>query len=78
MNKCIYCGRAVENKIVTFVYEEEGRRLFVEHVPAEVCTICGERTFSPEVTDDLLAFAKNKFKPVKTVAVPVFDFTEAE
>ncbi|MBC7293560.1 MAG: type II toxin-antitoxin system MqsA family antitoxin, partial [Thermoleophilia bacterium] len=42
--------------------------------PAEVCTKCGERTYAPEVTDELLKFARLEFKPVRKVTVPVFDF----
>jgi len=74
MEKCVFCGGHVEKKAVTFTYDEDDKYLFVEHVPAEVCTRCGEKMYSPEVTDDLLEFAKDKFKPVKTVNVPVFDF----
>jgi len=59
---------------VTFSYEEEGRYFFVEHVPAEVCEQCGEKTYSPEVTDELLKFAKEQIAPVKIVEVRVFDF----
>ena len=28
----------------------------------------------PDVTDEILKFAKHKIKPQKTVEVPVFDF----
>jgi hypothetical protein len=42
-----------------------------------VCDRCGERTYSSAVTDELLKFAKDKFKPVKRVEVPVFDFAES-
>jgi hypothetical protein len=38
---------------------------------------CGEKTYSPDVTDELLKFAKNKFKPIKKLEVPVFDFAES-
>lgn len=72
--KCVFCGGKVEKMLVTFSYEEEDKYLLVEHVPAEVCTQCGERTYSPEVTDELLKFAKKESKPVKTIEVPVFDF----
>jgi YgiT-type zinc finger domain-containing protein len=73
--KCVFCGGRVEKKKVTFSYEEDSKYLLVKNVPAEVCTKCGEKTYSPEVTDDLLRFAKEKFKPVKTIKVPVFDYT---
>ncbi len=75
--KCAFCGNNTEEKDVTFVYEEGDEYLVVEHVPAEVCTKCGEKTYAPEVTDELLKFAKKEFIPVKTINVPVFDFSEA-
>jgi len=59
---------------VTFSHEEEGKYFLVENVPAEVCERCGEKTYSPEVTDGLLKFAKERFRPVRKVEVPVFDF----
>jgi YgiT-type zinc finger domain-containing protein len=71
---CIFCGGKIEQKMVIFNYEENNKYLFVENVPAEVCTQCGEKTYSPEVTKELLKFAQNEFKPVKTITVPVFDF----
>ncbi len=74
MNKCVFCGGEVEKKEVTFSYEEDDKYLFMEPVPAEVCKKCGEKTYSPEVTDELLKFAKDKSKPVKVLKVPVFDF----
>jgi HTH-type transcriptional regulator/antitoxin MqsA len=73
--KCVFCGGRVEKKKVTFSYEEDSKYLLVKNVPAEVCTKCGEKTYSPEVTDELLRFAKEKFKPVKTIKVPLFDYT---
>lgn len=72
--KCVFCGGETKKMFVTFSYEEGNRYFFVEHVPAEVCERCGEKTYSPDVTDVLLKFAKDKFKPVKKLEVPVYDF----
>ncbi len=74
--KCVFCAGTLEDNVVTFAYEEEDKYLFVEHVPALVCNKCGERIYSPEVTDKLLKFAKDEFRPVKTIKVPIFDFDE--
>ena len=74
--KCVFCGGKVEKRKATFSYEEDDKYLFVENVPAEICTKCGEKTYSPEVTNYLLRFAKDDFKPAKTIVVPVFDFAE--
>ncbi len=59
---------------VTFTYEEDDKYLIIEHVPAEVCTKCGEKMYSPEVTDELLRFARSDFKPARRIEVPVYDF----
>ena len=75
--RCVFCGGETKKMQVTFTYEEGNRYFFVEHVPAEVCERCGEKTYSPKVTDELLKFAKDKFKPVKKLEVPVFDFAES-
>ncbi len=74
--RCVFCGGNVEKKKVTFCYDEDDKYLFIENVPAEVCMKCGEKTYSPEVTDELLRFARDEFKPVKTIKVPVFNFAE--
>jgi len=75
--KCVFCGGDIKKTTTTFSYEEDDKYFLVEHVPAEVCERCGEKTYSPEVTAELLKFAKDKFKPVKKREVPVFDFAEA-
>ena len=71
---CVFCGNKVIRKNVNFIYEEGNKYIIVEKVPAEVCTKCGEKTYSPEVTDELLRFAKDEFPPEKIVEVPVFNF----
>ena len=75
--KCVFCGGVTTQTRATFSFEEEGKYFFVEHVPAEVCERCGEKTYSPDVTDELLKFAKDEFRPVKKLEVPVFDFAES-
>lgn len=72
--KCVFCGGNLVKSEVTFTYEEDEKRLFIEHVPAEVCKRCGEKMYSPEVTDELLRFARSEFKPARKIEVPVYDF----
>ena len=73
--KCVFCGGKIEMQNVTFIYDEDGEYLFVEGVPAEVCLQCGEKTYSPEVTDDLIRIARKRLKPTKLIEVPVFSYT---
>lgn len=72
--KCVFCGGEAVKKKVTFTYEEDNKYLIVERVPAEICAKCGEKMYSPEVTDDLLRYARNEFKPARKIQVPVYDF----
>ena len=72
--KCIFCGGNLENKNVTFSYEEDEKYLLVENVPAEVCSKCGEKIYAPEVTEELLKFASEEIPPVRVKEVPVFDY----
>ncbi len=72
--KCVFCGGRVESQKVTFVYDYDNDYFFIENVPAEVCVQCGEKTYSPEVTDELIRLAKKELKPVKTIQVPVFEY----
>lgn len=71
---CVFCGGKLEKRNVAFHYEEDSNYFFVEDVPAEVCTSCGEKTYSPEVTDKLLKYATEEREPTKTIEVPVFSF----
>jgi len=71
---CVFCGGKTETKPVTFSYEQDEHFILVRNVPAEVCTLCGEKTYSPEIADELLKFAMNRFKPLKMIEIPLFDF----
>ena len=72
--KCVFCGGKVVKREVTFTYEEDGKFLIIEHVPAEVCVRCGEKMYSPEVTDELLNLARKKTKPSGKIEVPIYEF----
>ena len=71
---CVFCGGKVEPRVVTFIYDEAGDYFFIENVPAEVCTQCGEKTYSPKATDEIIGLAKRKLKPARRIEVPVFDY----
>ena len=73
--QCPFCGGESVKKRVTFSCEaEDNGYIFVEHVPADVCARCGEKIYSPEVTDELLRIARKELKPVRRIEVPVYEF----
>lgn len=75
--KCIFCGGELRHEIVTFSYEDGEMYILVEHVPADVCSRCGERMYAPEVTDALLCLVRQQSEPVRMVQIPVYDFSQA-
>jgi HTH-type transcriptional regulator/antitoxin MqsA len=56
--KCVFCGGTLKRDLVTFSYEDDEKYMLVEHISAEVCSHCGERLYTPEVTEALFTFAK--------------------
>jgi len=47
--KCEICGStAIQDEIVSEVFQVNGQYQLVENIPESVCTQCGEKTFSRE------------------------------
>jgi len=76
MFKCHVCGcEAAKDQFVSEVFTLEGRRVLVEHIPAEVCQRCGEATFSKETTEKIRQLVHGAGQPVRTVPLDVFALT---
>ena len=72
MYKCQVCGHtAAKSGFVSEVFTIEGRRVLVEHIPAQVCEHCEEATFSREITESVRRLVHDA-KPARTVPLDVF------
>jgi HTH-type transcriptional regulator/antitoxin MqsA len=72
MFSCQVCGgTAARNEFVSEVFTVDGRRVLVEHIPAQVCERCGEPTFSRETTERVRRLVYEA-RPAKTVSLDVF------
>jgi len=72
MFKCHVCGGgAARSEFVSEVFTIDGRRVLVEHIPAQVCERCGEATFSRETTEKIRRLVHDA-RPAKTVPLDVF------
>ena len=73
MFSCLVCGHnAAEPKVVSEVFNLEGRRVLVEDIRALVCEHCGEAAFSRETTERIRQMVHGAGHPVKTVPMDVF------
>lgn len=72
MFKCHVCGgTAAKNEFVSEVFTIDGRRILVEHIPAQVCERCGEPIFSREITEKVRRLV-HEAQPSRTVSLDVF------
>ena len=69
--------RRLWNSKVTYVLEQGGRVVIVEHVPARVSVETGERFFAPDIVERLQHIVWEQRKPTRVVETPVFEFAQA-
>ncbi len=50
---CFYCKGSIENKLTNFIADLGSTIIIVKDVPSEVCTQCGEVSFSDKVAKRL-------------------------
>ena len=73
MFSCHVCGHtAAKSEQVSEVFNIEGRRVLVEHIPALVCGHCGEAVFSRETTEKVRRLVHGPAGPCRTEPLDVF------
>ena len=51
--KCFMCKGTLENKLTNFISDMGNCIIIVKDVPSQVCTQCGEVSYSNEVAEQL-------------------------
>lgn len=78
MSNCYFCKGKTEIKNVDVDFRWGDKLFVVKNVPVEVCTQCGERYYSAEVSkklDELVEKeSQSTIKPRTTIEVPVYHF----
>ncbi len=64
-------GEYEDTKIVHTVVHR-GEIVVIEHVPAEICSICGDILFTPKTVREIETLLANRSKPARTV--PLYQF----
>lgn len=63
--KCFSCKGTMENKLTNFVADKGACIIIVKDVPSQVCSQCGEVSYSNEVAEQLDKIV-NKVKDAMT------------
>ncbi len=71
--RCLYCGGQLTEQKVTRMQQYQDRWVVVENLPALVCQQCGERFYTPEAHDRVLALVKGGSKPARHERIDVYD-----
>jgi YgiT-type zinc finger domain-containing protein len=78
VSNCYFCKGKTEIKNIDVDFRWGNKLFVVKNVPVEVCTQCGERYYSAEVSkklDELVKKeAKSTIKPQMTIEVPIFNW----
>ena len=70
------CPGEYEQREVVHTVRQGNRIIVIDHVPAEVCRICGDVLFTPETVRLIEQLRHTAAPPNRTV--PLYDFTEAK
>jgi len=73
--QCYFCKGKTETKNVDVDFRWEGKLYVIRDVPVEVCSQCGERYYSSDVSkkiDRLVQIGQ----PQQTIKVPVLEFSQ--
>lgn len=60
------------------VFRVDGEYVLVERIPAEVCSRCGEKSFSLQTVDAVRQAVNGGAVPARLMAMRVFQFAAAE
>ncbi|MBI3193005.1 MAG: YgiT-type zinc finger protein [Ignavibacteriae bacterium] len=72
--KCDLCGGTIIEQLTSYSIETNGKMHLIEHVPARVCTQCGERFYSPATVRKIQEAILQERLPDKIIQMPVIDF----
>lgn len=75
--KCYFCKGKTEIKNIDVDFRWGNKLYVVQNVPVEVCSQCGEKYYSAEVSkklDELIKESSQSKKPQEVLEVPVFNW----
>ncbi|MBM4019793.1 MAG: YgiT-type zinc finger protein [Planctomycetes bacterium] len=66
------CPGQYEQRTITHTVRHENEVVVIDHVPAEVCSVCSDVLLSPETVQHLERLLRSRRKPARTV--PLYEY----
>lgn len=66
------CPGVYEERLITHTVHHDGEIVIIDHVPAEVCTECGDILFKPETVRRIEAILGRRAQPAQMV--PLYEY----
>lgn len=63
------CPGQYEQRLITHTVRHQGELIVIDHVPAEVCGVCGDVLLSPQTIRHIERLLDSRRKPAGTVAL---------
>jgi YgiT-type zinc finger domain-containing protein len=74
---CEFCDGPVEHRLTRVQFHFKGQTIYVDNVPAWVCTHCHEQYFDAPVYKRLEDLARNRQRIKKTISFPLAEYETA-
>ncbi|HJW85058.1 MAG TPA: YgiT-type zinc finger protein [Candidatus Brocadiaceae bacterium] len=74
---CSYCEGEIDLRSIRARFHFKGKTIYVDNVPASVCSTCGEHYFDAPVYKRLEEIAKHSEGIKKTVSFPLAEYDMA-
>jgi YgiT-type zinc finger domain-containing protein len=71
---CEFCDGKLEERAIQARFHFKGQTIYVDGVPAWVCTKCGEQYFDAPVYKRLEKIAKHSSRIRKTICFPLAEY----
>lgn len=69
------CSGGYEDREIVHTVRYRGQPVVIDHVPAEVCTVCGDVLLAPESVRRIEALLRNATRPARTV--PLYEYASS-
>jgi YgiT-type zinc finger domain-containing protein len=66
------CPGELEGRAITHTVRHKGRLVVIDHVPAEVCRVCGELLLAPEAVRRIQEILETQPNPSRSV--PLYEY----